>query len=108
MQNALPFIQYMPNKPDKAGIKFRLLVDICSKHLCNGKPYLGKDPTRNRENNLLADICLWLRPPCFKKGYNVAMENFLQVAYKFSKQTKRRKNDTTWHNKKAKEEGVES
>ena len=52
------FIQYKPNKPDKVGIKFRLLVDVSSKRLCNAEPYLGKDPTRNRENNLLADICL--------------------------------------------------
>ena len=70
------FIQYMPNKPDKVGIKFRLLIDVCSKHLCNSKPYLGKDPTRNRENDLLADICLWLMPPLFKKRYNVTMYNF--------------------------------
>ena len=71
-----PFIQYMPNKPDKFGIKFWLLVDVRSKYLCNGKPYLGKDPTRNRENDLPTDVCLWLMQPFLKKGYNVTMDNY--------------------------------
>ena len=71
-----PFIQCMPNKPDKFGMKFWLLVDASSKYLCNGKPYLGKDPTRNKGNDLPADVCLWLMRPFFKKGYNVTMDNF--------------------------------
>ena len=33
-----PLIQYMPNKPDKFGMKFWLLADVTSKYLCNGKP----------------------------------------------------------------------
>ena len=61
------FIQYMPNKPDKFGIKFGLLVDICSKYLCNGKLYLGKGPTRNGENDLPTDFCLWLMQTFLKK-----------------------------------------
>ena len=71
-----PFIQFMPKKPDKLGIKFWLLVDAKSKYLCNGKPYLGKDPTRTRENDLPANVCLWLMQPFVKKGYNVTMDNF--------------------------------
>ena len=58
------------------GIKFWLLVDTKSKYLCNGKPYLGKDPTRTRKNDLTADVCLWLTQPFVKKGYNVTMDNF--------------------------------
>ena len=71
-----PFIQYMSNKLNKFGMKFWLLVDASSKYLCNGKPYLGKDLTRNKENDLSTDICLWLVRPFFKKGYNVATDNF--------------------------------
>ena len=48
----------MSNKPDKFGMKFWLLIDASSKYLCNGKPYLGKDPTRNKGNDLPADVCL--------------------------------------------------
>ena len=70
------FIQYMSNKLDKFGIKFWLLVDGRSKHLCNGKFYLGKDPTRNRENDLPTDVCLWLMQPFLKKGYNVTIDNY--------------------------------
>ena len=52
-----PFIQYMANKPDKFGIKFWLLADAQSKYLCNGKPYLGRDPSRTRCSDLLGDVC---------------------------------------------------
>ena len=40
------FTQYMPNKPDKFGIKFWLTSDIESKYVINGFPYLGKDEKR--------------------------------------------------------------
>ena len=75
-KNRCPFIQYMPNKTDKFGIKFGLLIDICSKYLCNGKPYFGKDPTRNWENDLPTDFCLWFMQPFLKKWYNVTMNNY--------------------------------
>ena len=71
-----PFIQFMPKKPGKFGIKFWLLVDAKSKYLCNGKPYLGKDPTRTWKNDLPANVCLWLMQPFVKKRYNVTMDNF--------------------------------
>ena len=71
-----PFTQYMPNKPDKFGMKFWLLADSKSKYLCNGKPYLGKDPLRKKENDLPTDMCLSLLKPYFKKGYNVTTNNF--------------------------------
>ena len=35
-------IQYMPDKPDKFGIKFWMAVDAETKYLCNSFPYLGK------------------------------------------------------------------
>ena len=65
----------MPNKPDKFGIKFWLPVNISSKYFCNGKPYLGKDSTRNRENDLPTDFCLWLMQPFLRKGYHVTIIN---------------------------------
>ena len=36
------FIQYIPLKPDKFGIKYWLISDVDSKYICNGFPYLGK------------------------------------------------------------------
>ena len=66
----------MANKPDKFGIKFWLLVDAQTKYLCNGKPYLGKDPTRSRCTDLPRDVCLNLLQPYFGKGYNVTTDNY--------------------------------
>ena len=66
----------MPKKPYKFGIKFGFLVDVCSKYLCNGKFYLGKDPTRNGEKDLPTDFCLWLIKQFLKKGYKVTMNNY--------------------------------
>ena len=40
------FIHYMPNKPDKFGIKFWLAVDVESKYILNAISYLGKDESR--------------------------------------------------------------
>ena len=71
-----PFIQYMANKPDKFGIKFWLLADAQTKYLCNGKPYLGKDPTRSRCTDLPGDVCLNLLQSCFGKGYNLTTDNY--------------------------------
>ena len=40
------FIQYMPNIPDKFGIKFWLAVDVESKYILNAILYLGKNESR--------------------------------------------------------------
>ena len=66
----------MANKPDKFGIKFWLLADAQTKYLCNGKPYLGKDPTRSRCIDLPGDVRLNLLLPYFGKGYNVTTESY--------------------------------
>ena len=36
------FTQYLPNKPDKFGVKFWLASDVQIKYVVNGFPYLGK------------------------------------------------------------------
>lgn len=71
-----PFLQYMPNKPDKFGIKFWLLVDVDSKFLCNGFPYLGKDDLRPRDETLPESVIMKLMEPFQKKGRNVTTDNF--------------------------------
>lgn len=40
------FTQYMPNKPNKFGVKFWLASDVDSKYIINALPYLGKDEDR--------------------------------------------------------------
>ena len=36
----------MPNKPHKFGIKFWLAIDVQTKYILNGFPYMGKDKTQ--------------------------------------------------------------
>ena len=48
------FTQYMPNKPQKFGIKFWLASDVETKYVVNGFPYLGKDETRNASTHSMS------------------------------------------------------
>lgn len=70
------FIQYMANKPDKFGIKFWLAVDVDSKYLCNGFPYLGKDETRSPNDSVPTDVVLKLMSPFANRGYNLICDNY--------------------------------
>ncbi|XP_058873952.1 piggyBac transposable element-derived protein 4-like [Acipenser ruthenus] len=80
--------QYMPNKPDKFGIKFWLAVDVDSKYVVNGYPYLGKDDTCPAGQRLGDNVVLRLMEPYLGKGRNVTTNNFftsLQLAKKLKK-----------------------
>ena len=68
------FIQYMANKPDKFGIKFWLAVDVRSKYLFNGFPYLRKD--EEWQGSLPTSVVLKLMVPLQNCGYNVCCDNF--------------------------------
>jgi len=70
------FTQYFASKPDKYGIKFCLAVDVQSKFLINGFPYLGKDETRPANQSLGASVVLCLLEPCKGKERNVTTDNF--------------------------------
>ena len=50
----------MANKPHKFGLKFWLIVDVNSKYLYNGFPYVGKDETRATSTSLSTDVVLKL------------------------------------------------
>jgi hypothetical protein len=68
------FTQFMPNKPDKFGIKFWILAEVDSKYCLNVKPYLGKDETR--VDSLGTHVVMTLMEPYFCRGYNVTTDNF--------------------------------
>ena len=76
-----PITQYMPNKPDKFGIKFWMLVDAESKYICNAKPYLGKEEGRPRNEPLGAHVIMTFMEPYIKKGHNVTCDNFFTSLY---------------------------
>ena len=81
------FIQYMPKKPDKFGIKFWMAVDAETEYLFNGFPYLGKDETRDTSLSLATCVMKKLMLPIFNRGCNVTCDNFftsLDVALRFA------------------------
>lgn len=70
------FIQYMPNKPNKFGIKFWLASDVSSKYVLNGFPYLGKDEQRPSSILLSEHVVLKLVEPYTNCGRNITTDNF--------------------------------
>lgn len=69
-------ITYMPNKPDKFGVKFWLLVENDSKYVSNIIPYLGKNELRPDAKGLAHDVVISLLRPFLNKGYNITVDNF--------------------------------
>lgn len=70
------FTQYMPNKPNKFGIKFWLASDVSSKYVLNGFPYLGKDEQQPSSMLLSEHAVLKLVEPYTGCGRNVTTDNF--------------------------------
>ena len=66
----------MANKPDKFGIKFWMAVDVETKYLFNGSPYVGKDESRRGDVNVPTDVVMKLMTPLFKKGINATSDNY--------------------------------
>ena len=70
-------IQFTPNKPDKFGIEFWLLVDAQSKYAVNGFPYLCKDDERPGNMQLSEYVVKGLMTESFlNEGYNATCDNF--------------------------------
>ena len=51
-------IQYMPNKPDKFGIKFWIAADVKTKYVVHSFPYMGKDDLRPAKVTLGKQVAL--------------------------------------------------
>ncbi|XP_018534114.1 uncharacterized protein LOC108884606 isoform X1 [Lates calcarifer] len=63
-----PFTQYMSNK---FGIRFWLAVDVDTKYILNGFPYLGKDDSRLATQRIGENVMLKLVEPFVCKGRNI-------------------------------------
>lgn len=70
------FIQYMPNKPDKFGIKFWLLAELDSKYVLNGFSYLGKEEERPNDELQGSFVVKKLVEPYYNRGHNVTTDQF--------------------------------
>ena len=84
------FTQYMPNKPDKFGIKFWLAVDVDTKYILNAIPYLGKEESRAPSQRLSDWVVMNLMQPYLGKGRNVTTDNFF-TSYSLAKQLLQKK-----------------
>ena len=84
------FVTYMPNKPDKYGIKFWVLVDVKSKYVSNIFPYLGVQEKEQRGDTPLAEsVVMRLTVGVWGKGYNITCDHFftsLPLALKLQKE----------------------
>ena len=84
------FIKYIANKPDKFGTKFWMAVDVETKYLFNGFPYVGKDESRKSDVSVPTDVLVMkLLMPFLKKGHNVTSDNYftsLDLCFRLAKQ----------------------
>lgn len=77
LKNRCRLITYMPNKPDKYGIKFWFNVDNTTKYVYNMIPYVGACERQSRDGRPLAtDVVFRLMQGLLHKGYNVTTDNF--------------------------------
>ena len=83
------FITFMPNKPDKYGIKFWVLVDVKAKYVANITPYLGAQEKESRCGVPLGEsVVIKISEHIKGKGYNICCDNFftsLPLAEKLQK-----------------------
>lgn len=90
------FTQYMPNKPDKFGIKFWLASDVDSKYVINALPYLGKDEYRPSSVPLSEYVVLKLIEPFTGCGRTVTTDNFF-TSKSLATQLLAKKNYVSWN-----------
>ena len=83
LKNRCPFIVYMPNKPNKFGMKFWMLAEVDSKYVNNILPYLGALEREQRHGRPLAeDVIMRLTQSIHNQGgYNVTTDNFFTSVY---------------------------
>ena len=72
-------IQYMPNKPNKFGIKFWMAADVQTKYMLHSFPYLGKDDLRLAGIALSEQVVFPLIKPYRKTGQNLTTVNFFTL-----------------------------
>ena len=97
MKNRCPFIVFMPNKPDKFGMKFWILAEVKLKYIVNVIPYLGALEKESRLGVPLAEhVVLNLTEVVQNKGYNVTTDNFFYLSSS-CKETLRQSNFNCWY-----------
>jgi len=71
------WITFMPNKPDKYGLKFWAMVEVENKYVISLSPYLGKDPSGMVAKNLATNVVMDLVDKAgLSSGYNITADNY--------------------------------
>ena len=70
------FLQYLPSKPDRYGLKIFWAVDAENNFPLVAEPYLGKPLGAQRQVHLGRNVALRLSTPFFKSGRNITTDNF--------------------------------
>lgn len=70
------FIQYMPSKPSKYGIKIFWMCESASGYAIDGLIYVGRQPGEDRHKNLGLDIVKKLVLSIHNSGINLTIDNF--------------------------------
>ena len=73
------FLQYIPTKPGKYGIKIFWLCDLTTKYGFVGTVYIGRQPGEKMKRNLGSSIVHELCSPLKHSGRNVTADNFTSV-----------------------------
>ncbi|KAH9633009.1 hypothetical protein HF086_000369 [Spodoptera exigua] len=71
------FIMYIPNKPDKFGIKIFMVVDTKFPYVYNFEIYVGAQPEGPfQKSNNVNDVVHRVLDPLYDLGCNVSMDNY--------------------------------
>ena len=71
-----PYLQYMPSKPAKYGIKIFWLCDAFLTYAFNARIYVGRQPGSEPEKNLRQNVVIQITSPLQGFGRNVTMDNY--------------------------------
>ena len=77
LKSRCSFLTFMPNKPDKYGVKFWVLAEVETKYVPNINIYLGAQEKEQRFGAPLAvSVVVNLCKHNKRKGYNITCDNF--------------------------------
>ena len=89
LKSRCSFVTFMPNKPDKYGVKFWVLTDVETKYVSNIDVYLENLEKERRVDaplavSMVVNLCKHIK----RKSYNITCDNFftsLPVAKKLTR-----------------------
>ena len=75
-QGRCSFLQYLPSKPDRYGLKIFWAAEAETNYPLIAEPYLGKPLGAHRQENLGRNVAIRLSSAFYKTGRNITADNF--------------------------------